>query len=91
MSVKIYCQCGADVTHAVSLWDRKTRSVFWMEEHPLLCALCAARTGRGAGGAQPATCTAGPHGCRAQRLVSGSQTAPAPWRRDRRGAKGRFS
>lgn len=40
MPVRIFCQCGAEVTNAVSMWDRKTRSVFWMDQHAPSCAAC---------------------------------------------------
>jgi hypothetical protein len=43
MPVKIYCQCGTDVTDTVSEWDRKTRTVFWMHEHSPVCAACSQR------------------------------------------------
>jgi len=40
MPVRIFCQCGTEVTNAVSMWDRKTRSVFWMDQHAPSCAAC---------------------------------------------------
>jgi hypothetical protein len=43
MPVRIFCTCGAEVTKDISLWDRKTRTVFWMDEHPPLCPACQAR------------------------------------------------
>jgi hypothetical protein len=43
MPVRIFCECGTEITKEVSLWDRKTRSVFWMDEHPPSCAACEKR------------------------------------------------
>jgi hypothetical protein len=43
MSVRIFCQCGAEVTQEISLWDRKTRSVFWMEQNAPACEVCQRR------------------------------------------------
>jgi hypothetical protein len=43
MAVRIFCTCGAEVTKEISVWDRKTRTVFWMDEHPPLCAACQKR------------------------------------------------
>lgn len=40
MPVRIFCQCGTEVTDTVSMWDRKTRSVFWMDQHSPSCAAC---------------------------------------------------
>lgn len=40
MPVRIFCQCGTEVTNTVSMWDRKTRSVFWMDQHSPSCAAC---------------------------------------------------
>ncbi len=40
MSVRIFCKCGMEVTNTVSTWDRKTRSVFWMDQHSPSCAAC---------------------------------------------------
>ncbi len=40
MPIRIFCQCGAEVTNAVSMWDLKTRSVFWMDQHSPSCAAC---------------------------------------------------
>lgn len=40
MPVRIFCQCGKEVTDTVSIWDRKTRSVFWMDQHAPSCAAC---------------------------------------------------
>ena len=40
MAVRIFCDCGKEITHEISLWDRKTRSVFWMEQNPPSCAIC---------------------------------------------------
>jgi hypothetical protein len=43
MPVRIYCQCGTDVTDTVSMWDFKTRSVFWMDQNSPACAVCSGR------------------------------------------------
>ena len=43
MAVRIFCTCGTEVTQEISMWDRKTRTVFWMDEHPPLCAACQRR------------------------------------------------
>ena len=43
MAVRIFCTCGTEITQEISLWDRKTRTVFWMDEHPPLCAACEKR------------------------------------------------
>jgi hypothetical protein len=40
MSVRIFCKCGTEVTNEVSLWDRKTRTIFWMDQNPPQCARC---------------------------------------------------
>ena len=40
MAVRIFCTCGREITQEISLWDRKTRTVFWMDKHPPLCAAC---------------------------------------------------
>jgi hypothetical protein len=43
MPVRIFCQCGKDITNTVSMWDMKTRSVFWMDQHSPSCAACSKR------------------------------------------------
>jgi hypothetical protein len=43
MAVQVLCHCGTDITDDISLWDKKTRSAFWFEEHAPLCRACAAR------------------------------------------------
>jgi len=43
MAVRIFCTCGTEITQEISMWDRKTRTVFWMDEHPPLCAACQKR------------------------------------------------
>jgi hypothetical protein len=43
MSVRIFCKCGTEVTSEVSLWDRKTRSVFWMDQNAPSCSACLKR------------------------------------------------
>lgn len=43
MPVKIFCKCGTEITKEISMWDRKTRTVFWMDEHPPSCAACQER------------------------------------------------
>lgn len=40
MAVRIFCKCGTDVTSEISLWDRKTRTLFWMDQNPPRCARC---------------------------------------------------
>ncbi len=76
MPIRIYCPCGTDVTHTVSLWDRKTRSVFWMEGHPPLCARCEAKRQRvPAGVARARACVAAAGACR-PRLVRRKSAPP---------------
>lgn len=41
MSVRIICKCGQDITDQIPVYDKKTRSVDWMDRNPPLCALCA--------------------------------------------------
>lgn len=40
MTVRVFCKCGADVTSDIPLWDRKTRTLFWMDQHAPSCAAC---------------------------------------------------
>ncbi len=40
MSVKIFCKCGTEITDEISMWDRKTRTVFWMDQHAPPCRAC---------------------------------------------------
>lgn len=44
MPVRIFCTCGAEVTSEITLWDRKTRTVFWMDQHAPSCAACRKKT-----------------------------------------------
>jgi hypothetical protein len=44
MPVRIYCKCGAEITGDISLWDRKTRTLFWMDENTPSCAACRNKT-----------------------------------------------
>lgn len=91
MPVRIFCPCGADVTHTVSLWDRKTRSVYWMEEHPLFCALCQAK-GRKEPVLPPKRPCAGTYPvCRARASAPGPVRAPIPWPRRRAAARSKPS
>lgn len=43
MPVRIFCECGTEVTNEIPLWDRKTRSVFWMDQNSPSCATCLKR------------------------------------------------
>jgi hypothetical protein len=43
MPVRIFCQCGTEVTDTVSMWDLKTRSVFWMDQNSPACTACSNR------------------------------------------------
>jgi hypothetical protein len=43
MSIRILCDCGSDITDDISMWDKKTRSVFWFEENAPACRVCAVK------------------------------------------------
>jgi len=43
MPIRILCPCGADVTEEVSVYDKKTRSAYWFEDHAPYCRACVAR------------------------------------------------
>jgi hypothetical protein len=40
MTVRIFCKCGTEITDEISPWDRKTRTLFWMDQNSPLCAAC---------------------------------------------------
>lgn len=50
MPVRIFCRCGTEVTNEISAWDRKTRSLFWMDQNPPSCAACLKRRAAPVGG-----------------------------------------
>jgi hypothetical protein len=43
MSVKVFCDCGAEITHEIPAYDKKTRTLDWFERNGEQCSDCAAR------------------------------------------------
>lgn len=41
MSVRIFCECGKDITDQIPVYDKKTRTIDWMDRNPPVCDSCA--------------------------------------------------
>ncbi len=41
MSVRIFCECGKDITDRIPVFDKKTRTIDWMDRNPPVCDVCA--------------------------------------------------